>query len=86
MSRVVVFNNLTLDGVMQAPGRPDEDRRGGFQFGGWATPYADEVLGKVAGERMAKAAGQQAPGQGVRDAAVRKARELKITKIDVAKV
>ena len=54
MSRVVVFNNLTLDGVMQAPGRADEDRRGGFQYGGWASPYADEVLGKVAGERMAK--------------------------------
>ena len=40
MSKVVVFNNLTLDGVMQAPGRPDEDRRGGFEYGGWATPYA----------------------------------------------
>ncbi len=40
MSKVVVFMNLTLDGVMQAPGRPDEDRRGGFEHGGWATPYA----------------------------------------------
>ncbi len=40
MSKVVVFNNLTLDGVMQAPGWPDEDRRGGFEYGGWATPYA----------------------------------------------
>ena len=40
MSKIVVFNNLTLDGVMQAPGRPDEDRRGGFEYGGWATPYA----------------------------------------------
>jgi dihydrofolate reductase len=40
MSKVVVFTNLTLDGVMQAPGRPDEDRRGGFEYGGWATPYA----------------------------------------------
>jgi dihydrofolate reductase len=40
MSKVVVFMNLTLDGVMQAPGRPDEDRRGGFKHGGWATPYA----------------------------------------------
>lgn len=40
MSKVVVFTNLTLDGVMQAPGRPDEDRRGGFERGGWATPYA----------------------------------------------
>ncbi len=39
-SKVVVFTNLTLDGVMQAPGRPDEDRRGGFEHGGWATPYA----------------------------------------------
>jgi len=40
MSKVVVFTNMTLDGVMQAPGRPDEDRRGGFEYGGWATPYA----------------------------------------------
>ena len=40
MSKVIVFTNLTLDGVMQAPARPDEDRRGGFEHGGWATPYA----------------------------------------------
>src|SRR5258708_13924381 len=40
MRKVVVFTNLTLGGVMQAPGRPDEDRRGGFVHGGWATPYA----------------------------------------------
>jgi dihydrofolate reductase len=40
MSKVIVFTNLTLDGVMQAPGRPDEDRRGGFEHGGWAVPYA----------------------------------------------
>lgn len=53
MSRVVVFNSLTLDGVMQAPGRPDEDPRGGFEHGGWAQPYADSVLGSVAGESMA---------------------------------
>lgn len=39
MSKVVVFTNLTLDGVMQAPGLPDEDRRGGFDHGGWAAPY-----------------------------------------------
>jgi dihydrofolate reductase len=50
--RVVVFNHLTLDGVMQAPGRPDEDRRGGFEHGGWAPPYGDEVMGSVIGERM----------------------------------
>lgn len=40
MNKIVVFTNLTLDGVMQAPGRPDEDRRGGFEHGGWATPFA----------------------------------------------
>jgi dihydrofolate reductase len=40
MGRVNVFMNLTLDGVMQAPGRPDEDRRGGFEHGGWGAPYA----------------------------------------------
>src|SRR5258707_2088412 len=40
MSKAVVFMNLTLDGVMKAPGRRDEDRRGGFEHGGWATPYA----------------------------------------------
>jgi len=40
MSKLVVFMNLTLDGVMQAPGRPDEDPRGGFQHGGWGAPYA----------------------------------------------
>jgi dihydrofolate reductase len=53
MRKVVVFTSLTLDGVMQAPGRPDEDRRGGFEHGGWALPYNDPVLGKVAGEGMA---------------------------------
>lgn len=40
MSKVIVFTNLSLDGVMQAPGRPDEDRRGGFAHGGWAVPFA----------------------------------------------
>ncbi len=53
MSNIIVFENLSLDGVMQAPGRRDEDLRGGFQRGGWATPYADAVLGSVAGESMA---------------------------------
>ena len=53
MSKVVVFMNLTLAGVMQAPGRPDEDRRGGFEHGGWAMPYADQEVGKVAAQSMA---------------------------------
>jgi dihydrofolate reductase len=54
MRKVVVNNFLTLDGVMQAPADPDEDRRDGFAHGGWAPPYADSVLGEAMGERMAK--------------------------------
>jgi dihydrofolate reductase len=38
---VVAMIGITLDGVMQAPARPDEDRRGGFEHGGWALPYSD---------------------------------------------
>src|SRR3954453_1036268 len=53
MSRLVVINNVTLDGVMQAPGRPDEDRRGGFEHGGWSPPYADDVLATRMGARRA---------------------------------
>lgn len=49
MSRVVVSNSMALDGVMQAPGRPDEDVRGGFSHGGWAQPYADEDLARLMG-------------------------------------
>jgi dihydrofolate reductase len=54
MSKLVVWENLTLDGVMQAPGRPDEDTRGGFQHGGWAAAYADAVMSSVSAEGMAK--------------------------------
>lgn len=57
MANLVLFQSLTLDGVMQAPGRPDEDTRGGFPFGGWATPYAVPELGKAAGESMATTGG-----------------------------
>lgn len=58
MRRVVVINNLTLDGVMQAPGRPDEDTRGGFEHGGWAVmPNSDPVIGSAMGERMAQSGG-----------------------------
>ncbi|HEU5346020.1 MAG TPA: dihydrofolate reductase family protein [Ktedonobacterales bacterium] len=44
MGRIIVNNNVTLDGVMQAPARPDEDERGGFTHGGWAIPYTDAVM------------------------------------------
>ncbi|HSB65875.1 MAG TPA: dihydrofolate reductase family protein [Anaerolineales bacterium] len=40
MRKIIVFTNLSLDGVMQAPGRPDEDTRGDFPYGGWGAPYA----------------------------------------------
>ena len=54
MRHISVVNSLSLDGVMQAPGRPDEDTRGGFQYGGWATPYFDPVMASSAAEGMSQ--------------------------------
>ena len=54
MRKLSVTVSLSLDGVMQAPGRPDEDVRGGFARGGWANPYNDEVLGRRMAEGMSK--------------------------------
>jgi dihydrofolate reductase len=53
VSNVVVFTSLSLDGVMQAPGRPDEDTRDGFEHGGWAIPYSDPVMAEMATKDMA---------------------------------
>ena len=53
MGKIVVTNHISLDGVMQAPASPDEDRRGGFDKGGWAAADNDEVMGRVMGEGMA---------------------------------
>src|SRR5215204_559423 len=54
MRQVIVTNNLTLDGVMQAPGGVEEDARDGFKHGGWAVPYNDHVKGRIMGEGMAR--------------------------------
>jgi dihydrofolate reductase len=53
MSKILAFQSVSLDGVMQAPGRPDEDTRGGFEHGGWAARYMDPEMGRLAGEGMA---------------------------------
>ena len=52
MGKVIVMNWVTLDGVMQGPGRPDEDTRDGFEHGGWAVPYSDQALVAKMSERM----------------------------------
>ncbi|HEX9350965.1 MAG TPA: dihydrofolate reductase family protein [Gaiellaceae bacterium] len=57
MSRVIVINHITLDGVMQAPGRADEDTRDGFEHGGWSPPYGDDVMGAAMGARMVESGG-----------------------------
>jgi dihydrofolate reductase len=57
MRQITVFNSISLDGVMQAPARLDEDRRDGFTHGGWAVGYADPVMASVAGEGMARGGG-----------------------------
>jgi dihydrofolate reductase len=54
MSKLVVVENLSLDGVMQAPGRPDEDVRGNFKHGGWAIPYNDADRMRIMGAGMAQ--------------------------------
>jgi dihydrofolate reductase len=55
MRRLVVGTFLTLDGVMQAPGAPDEDRSGGFTHGGWLVPHFDEAVGVAMDTTFARA-------------------------------
>ncbi len=53
MRTITISNFITLDGVVQAPGGPDEDRSGGFAHGGWSVGYWDDVLGEQLGAQMA---------------------------------
>ncbi|WP_433663693.1 dihydrofolate reductase family protein [Nocardia sp. CA-128927] len=53
MGRITAVEHVTLDGVMQAPGRADEDTRDGFRLGGWAHRFDDPVQARVMGEHMA---------------------------------
>jgi len=54
MRKLIVSTFVTLDGVMQAPGGPEEDGEGGFAYGGWSVNYWDDQMGEVMGEAMSK--------------------------------
>jgi dihydrofolate reductase len=54
MRKLVAVTQMTLDGVMQAPGGPEEDPTGGFDIGGWSVGYFDDVLGQQIGEAMSQ--------------------------------
>lgn len=52
MRKIIVLSFISLDGVMQAPGGPEEDTSGGFKYGGWTVPYFDDFAGKIMAEQM----------------------------------
>ncbi len=52
MRKIIVLSFISLDGVMQAPGGPEEDTSGGFKYGGWTVPYFDDFSGKIMGEQI----------------------------------
>jgi len=52
MRKLIVLEHLSLDGVIQAPGGPEEDPSGGFAYGGWISPYADPILGTALRRQM----------------------------------
>lgn len=52
MRKIIVLEHVSLDGVIQAPGEPDEDISGGFAYGGWSAPYANEIVGTLLRRQM----------------------------------
>jgi dihydrofolate reductase len=52
MRKIIVLTFISLDGVMQAPGGPDEDRSGGFEYGGWIAPFNDDGFAEIMKEDM----------------------------------
>ena len=52
MRKITVLSMITLDGIMQAPGGPEEDTSGGFKYGGWTASYFDELFGKIMEEEL----------------------------------
>jgi dihydrofolate reductase len=56
MRKIIVLSMITLDGVLQAPGGPEEDTSGGFKYGGWVAPYDDEVGSKVVQKELKQSA------------------------------
>ncbi|HSW65679.1 MAG TPA: dihydrofolate reductase family protein [Bacillota bacterium] len=52
MRKIIVIEMITLDGVMQAPGGPEEDTSGGFKYGGWTAPYSDDVFTQAIEKEM----------------------------------
>lgn len=52
MRKVIVLEHISVDGVIQAPGGPEEDTSGGFTYGGWSSPYSDDILGAALKKQM----------------------------------
>jgi dihydrofolate reductase len=54
MRKIIVLSMISLDGVLQAPGGPKEDKSGGFKYGGWTAPYGDEVYSKTVQKELSQ--------------------------------
>ena len=52
MRKIIVLEHISLDGVIQAPGGPEEDTSDGFEYGGWSAPYSDEIIGTALIKKM----------------------------------